>query len=68
MNNLIHTQYAISNMQLALKQIIVQPGQQLLLQDISWQQFEAILEELGESRAARISYSNGVLEIMGEWV
>ncbi|MBD2181079.1 Uma2 family endonuclease [Aerosakkonema funiforme] len=51
-------------MQLVLEQIIVQPGQQLLLKDISWQQFETILEELGESRAARLSYSDGWLEIM----
>ena len=51
-------------MQLALKQIIVSPGQQLLLKDISWQQLETILEELGESRSAKISYSHGVLEII----
>ena len=51
-------------MQLTLKQIIVSPGQQLLLQDISWQQLETILEELGDSRAAKISYSNGLLAIM----
>lgn len=51
-------------MQLTLEQIIVQPGQQLLLKNISWQQFETILEELGEGRAARLSYSNGLLEIM----
>ncbi|MDJ0531855.1 MAG: Uma2 family endonuclease [Xenococcaceae cyanobacterium MO_207.B15] len=51
-------------MQVALEKIIVKPGQQLLLQDISWQEFEEILEELGEQRSSRISYSNGVLEIM----
>ena len=51
-------------MQLALKQIIVPPGHQVLLKDISWQHFETILDELGEGRAARVSYSNGVLEIM----
>lgn len=51
-------------MQLALEQIIVQPGQQLLLKNISWQQFETILTELGETRAARLAYSNGWLEIM----
>ncbi|HAG83160.1 MAG TPA: hypothetical protein DCL61_18955 [Cyanobacteria bacterium UBA12227] len=51
-------------MQLALKQIIVQPGHQVLIQDVSWQQFETILDELGERRAARISYSSGMLEIM----
>ncbi len=51
-------------MQLTLEQILVQPGQQLLIKDISWQQFETILDELGESRASRVSYSNGLLEIM----
>jgi Uma2 family endonuclease len=51
-------------MQLALEQIIVHPGQQLLLKGLDWQKFEAILSELGESRASRLSYSNGVLEIM----
>jgi Uma2 family endonuclease len=51
-------------MQLTLEQIVVSPGQQLLLKNITWQQFETILEELGETRAAKLSYSNGVLEIM----
>lgn len=51
-------------MQIALEKIIVKPGQQLLLQDISWQDFEEILADLGEHRSSRISYSNGVLEIM----
>ena len=51
-------------MQLTLEQIILHPGQQLLLNDLDWQQFEAILSELGESRASRLSYSNRVLEIM----
>ncbi len=40
-------------MQLALKQITVQPGQQLLLKELNWQQFEEILSELEESRASR---------------
>ncbi|MBD2628857.1 Uma2 family endonuclease [Trichormus variabilis] len=51
-------------MLLELQQIIVNPGQQMLLKDISWQQLENILEEMGERRAARISYSDGWLEIM----
>jgi Uma2 family endonuclease len=51
-------------MLLELQQIIVKPGQQTLLKDISWQQLENILEEMGEKRAARISYGNGWLEIM----
>ncbi|MGK7876179.1 MAG: Uma2 family endonuclease [Xenococcaceae cyanobacterium] len=51
-------------MKLELEQIIVPPGQRLLLKDITWQQFEAILDELGESRSARLSYSHGILEIL----
>lgn len=51
-------------MQLELNQLIVPPGHQLLLKNVSWQMFEKILEELGETRAARVSYSKGMLEIM----
>jgi len=51
-------------MLLELRQLKIQPGQQLLLEAVSWQQLENILAELGESRAARLSYSNGILEIM----
>jgi Uma2 family endonuclease len=51
-------------MLLELRQLKIQPGQQLLLEDVNWQQFESILAELGERRASRLSYSNGRLEIM----
>lgn len=51
-------------MLLALEQIIVPPGHQLLLKNVSWQQFQDILKNLGERRSARLSYSQGMLEIM----
>jgi Uma2 family endonuclease len=51
-------------MLLELKQIILQPGNQLLLKDITWPMFETMLTELGESRGSRLSYSKGTLEIM----
>jgi hypothetical protein len=51
-------------MQVTLSQIRVPLGQQLCLENISWQEFERILEELGDKRASRVSYSGGVLEIM----
>jgi Uma2 family endonuclease len=51
-------------MQLALNQIIVPPGQRLLLTNINWSMFENLLEELGESRATRLSYNDGMVEIM----
>lgn len=36
----------------------------VLLHDISWQQFEALLQGLGDHRAARLAYDRGTLEIM----
>ena len=48
---------------LQLRQIDVQPGQYLTLSEISWAEFEAILNEIGEHRAARVAYYQGVLEI-----
>jgi Uma2 family endonuclease len=48
---------------LQLQQLDVPVGQRLLIRNLDWQQFERILEELGESRSARIAYSHGTLEI-----
>ncbi|NJM65854.1 MAG: Uma2 family endonuclease [Acaryochloris sp. RU_4_1] len=48
---------------LELRQIVVQPGQRLQLQGVNWDEFEAILAELGDKRTSRIAYSNGTLEI-----
>lgn len=36
----------------------------VVLHNISWQQFENLLVDLGESRAARVAYDDGSLEIM----
>ncbi|MFP5271625.1 Uma2 family endonuclease [Coleofasciculus sp.] len=51
-------------MLLELNRITVPPGQRILLSNVSWQEFETILEDLGEHRAARVAYDNGTLEIM----
>ncbi len=50
--------------QVELKQLSVPPGKNVIVKNVSWQEFEAILEELGEHRAARLAYDNGTLEIM----
>ncbi|MGL5060928.1 MAG: hypothetical protein ACRC62_13210 [Microcoleus sp.] len=50
-------QKPVSMMQLA-------PGSLLAIPNVTWSEFEAILEELGERRSSRIAYSNGTLEIM----
>lgn len=51
-------------MLLELRRLEVPPGQRLLLQDVTWQEFETILEELGDRRSARLAYDNGTLEMM----
>lgn len=48
---------------LQLRQLDVLPGQTLRIQDVSWDEFERILVELGEQRASRVAYSQGILEI-----
>lgn len=47
-----------------IQQIKVPPGQRVLLNGISWVDFETILADLGNHRAARVAYQQGVLEIM----
>src|SRR3989454_1229956 len=49
---------------LQLRQLHVPPGQRLLIEDVTWADFEAIVEELGEHRGTRVAYSQGVLEIV----
>jgi Uma2 family endonuclease len=51
-------------MLLQLKQLFVPPGHQLLIKDISWSIYKNILADLGENRSSRVSYSQGMLEIM----
>lgn len=51
-------------MLLEVKKIIVPPGQKVILYDLNWDEFEAILVDLGESRSSRIAYDQGRMEIM----
>jgi Uma2 family endonuclease len=51
-------------MQIQLEQIVVQPGQQVLMRDVSWEMYEAIAADLTQRRGTRINYSQGMLEIM----
>ncbi len=48
---------------LQLRQLSVPPGHRVILHDVSWQEFEAILEELGDHRATRLAYSHGTVEM-----
>ncbi|NJN59426.1 MAG: Uma2 family endonuclease [Leptolyngbyaceae cyanobacterium SL_5_9] len=45
-------------------QSTINRADRVLLYNISWQQFENLLKDLGDHRAARIAYDRGTLEIM----
>jgi Uma2 family endonuclease len=47
-----------------ISQLQLTPGSVVTIPGVSWQEFEAILQELGDSRSARVAYSNHQLEIM----
>ena len=47
-----------------ISQIRLAPGSTVTIVNVSWQEFESMLEELGENRSARLSYSKGTLEVM----
>ncbi len=39
-------------------------GSTLICRDVSWEEYESLLAEIGDESSARISYDNGRLEIM----
>lgn len=49
--------------QIPVQRIEIPPRQHVLLQDVSWQEFEAILEDLGDHRSSRLAYNNRILDI-----
>jgi Uma2 family endonuclease len=42
----------------------VQSEERVVLQNVSWRLYEQMLQELGESRAVRLTYDQGTLELM----
>ncbi len=48
-----------------LRTISLSPGSHLLIDNVTWDQYEALLEEFGDTRRVpRINYCDGILEIM----
>jgi Uma2 family endonuclease len=47
-----------------ISQIRLAPGSIVAIPDVSWQEFEWLLEKLGENRSARVAYSGGTLEVV----
>lgn len=39
-----------------IRNIELTPGVMVTIHDVTWEQFEALLAELGESRSARLAY------------
>jgi Uma2 family endonuclease len=46
-----------------ISQLQLEPGSRLTIPAVTWEEFEAILQDIGEHRAARIAYSHHTLEI-----
>ncbi|MBD2563353.1 MULTISPECIES: Uma2 family endonuclease [Nostoc] len=55
---------AVSPVVKPVSQMRLAPGSKVNIQDISWEEFESILQELGEKRSLRVAYSKSTLEIM----
>ncbi len=55
---------AVSPVVKPVSQMRLAPGSTVSIQDISWEEFESILQELGEKRSLRVAYSKSTLEIM----
>ena len=47
-----------------VSQMSLAPGSTVTVPNVSWQEFELILQQLGENRSARLIYSKGTLEVM----
>ncbi|WP_414516536.1 Uma2 family endonuclease [Nostoc sp. PCC 9305] len=47
-----------------VSQMRLAPGSTVSIQDMSWEEFESILQELGEKRSLRVAYSKSTLEIL----
>jgi Uma2 family endonuclease len=54
-----------SPLTISIQQLQLAPGNRVTIHDVSWDQYEAILESLGANRRIpRLNYSNSTLEIM----
>ncbi|MFB2879402.1 Uma2 family endonuclease [Floridanema aerugineum] len=47
-----------------IKTIALTPGSHITIPNLSWEDFEQILIDLGEKRSSRVTYFQGTLEIM----
>lgn len=55
---------AVSLVGKPVSMIRLAPGSVVTIEDVSWEEFESILPDLGEKRSLRVADSNSTLEIM----
>jgi Uma2 family endonuclease len=55
---------AVSPVVKPVSQMRLSPGSAVTIQDVTWEEFESILLELGEKRSLRVAYCKCTLEIM----
>ncbi|MEA5532567.1 Uma2 family endonuclease [Crocosphaera sp. XPORK-15E] len=54
-----------SSVTFSLKSLNLSPGSHVLIEQVSWDDYEALLEELGEDRRIpRVNYCQGTIELM----
>lgn len=55
----------VNLVKIPIQTIDLSPGSHLLINEVTWEQYEALLEDLGEDRhIPRINYCDGILELM----
>ena len=57
-------QYNPMTITIPINAIKLAPGSTVSIDNLSWQDFESILSDLGEKRSTRVAYYQGTLEIM----
>jgi hypothetical protein len=56
------------NVSIPIQAIELAPGSQIVIRNLSWQDFEGLVQDLGEKRKTRVLYSQGTIEIMARLV
>jgi Uma2 family endonuclease len=55
----------VSSVTFPIRTLNLSPGSHVLIKDVSWEEYEALLEELeGDRHIPRLNYCHGILELM----
>ncbi len=56
------------NVSIPIQSIELAPGSQIVLRNLSWEDFEGLVQDIGEKRKTRVVYSQGTIEIISRLV